>query len=122
MDSNSEDEDKLDLLSDAEALELVEFDPAVEPEDAWEPPKSMASYLEKHFNKPLARAERMAILKDFPKPSCPALEVPKLDDQVRDHLKGRGKDPHFGAEKYLYKLQETVLDVTAHVPVGQPLG
>ena len=101
----------MDLLSDAEALELVEFDPAVEPEDSWEPPKAMISYLDKHFNKALSVAERKAILKDSPKPSCQALEVPKLDDQVKDHLRGKGKDPHFGAEKSLYRIQEAVLDV-----------
>ena len=31
-----------------------------------------------------------------------------LDDQVRDHLKKKGKDPH----KTLYRLQGSVLNLT----------
>ena len=30
---------------------------------------------------------------------------------MRDHLKRKGKDPHFGSEKTLYKLQGQVLDL-----------
>ena len=104
-------EDRVDLLSEAEALELVEFDPTVEPEDSWAPSKAMESFIEKHFNRSLTPSERKAIMKDFPKPTCKALEVPRLDEQVKDHLKGKGKDPHFGQEKSLFKLQEAVLDV-----------
>ena len=59
-------EDCVDLLDEAEALELVEFDPSVEPKD-----------------RSLADGEREAIMKDFPKPS---LAVPKLDNQVKEHL------------------------------------
>ena len=51
-------------------------------------------------------------MKDFPKPQCRLLEIPTLDDQVRDHLKKLGKDPHFGAEKSLYKLQGSILNFT----------
>ena len=111
--SDSEtDEDRVDpLLSESEALEWVEFNPTVDSEDSWEPPKAMNDFLEKHFNRALSPEERKAIQKDFPKPSCRALEVPKLDDQVKEHLKGKGKDPHFGPEKSLYKLQEAVLEV-----------
>lgn len=65
------------------------------------------------FNKSLAPEERKAILKDFPKPSCSALEVPKLDDQIRDHLKGKGKDPHFGTSPGC--------GGHTHMLVGQPL-
>ena len=35
-------------------------------------------FLEKHD-------EREAIIKDFLKPECQALKVPKLDEQVQDH-------------------------------------
>jgi len=35
-----------------------------------------------------------------------------LDEQVRDHQKNKGKEPHFGSEKTLYKLQDQVLDLT----------
>ena len=111
-DEESQDiEDHIDLLSDTEALDLVEFDPSVEPEDAWPPPKAMETFLDKHFNRSLSDSERKAIMKDFPKPSSKALEVPRLDEQVKDHLKGKGKDPHFGSEKTLFKLQESLLDV-----------
>ena len=50
-------------------------------------------------------------MKDFPKPACEAMAAPKLDDEVKDQLKKKGKDPHFGAEKSLYKIQEQLLDV-----------
>ena len=50
-------------------------------------------------------------MKDFPKPKCDAMAVPRLDDQIKDHLKKKGKDPLFGAEKSLFKIQENLLDV-----------
>jgi len=87
----------------------MEFSPTVEPEDEWQ---QMESFLEKHFNHSLTPAERKAIMRDFPKPCSKSLEVPKLDDQVKEHIKGKGKDPHYGQEKSLYKLQEAVLDVS----------
>ena len=39
------------------------------------------------------------------------MSAPKLDEEVKEQLKIRGKDPHYGSEKSLYKLQEQVLDV-----------
>ena len=104
-------EDVIDHLSETEALEMVEFDPKVASEEKWVPPQSVATFLEKHFKRCLSSEEREAILKDFPKPDCPVLEVPTLDEPVRDHLKRKGKDPHFGSEKTLYKLQGQVLDL-----------
>ena len=35
----------------------------------------------------------------------------KLDEQVRDQLKKKGKSPHFWAEKSLYKVQDHLLSV-----------
>lgn len=104
-------DDVINLLDESEALELVEFDPSVNPKDSWEPPKPIASFLDKHFNRALTDSEREAIMKNFPKPVCEAMTVPKLDQEVKDQLKKKGKDPHFGAEKSLYKVQEQVLDV-----------
>ena len=49
----------------------------------------------------LTKEERQAIMKDFPKPGCTVLSAPRLDEQVKQHLKRKGKDPHFGAEKAL---------------------
>ena len=108
---DEKDEDRIDLLDDSEALELIEFDPSVDSEDSWKPPRVMESFLDKHFNRCLSDEERKAIRKDFPKPDCPVMSVPKLDEDVKEQLKKRGKDPHFGAEKTLYKVQEQVLDV-----------
>ena len=54
----------IQLLNEAEALELIEFDPGVNSKDAWDPPKPMTSFLEKHFNRSLSDAEREAIMKD----------------------------------------------------------
>ena len=104
-------EDTIDLLEDAEALELVEFDPSVAPKNSWEAPKAITEFLNKHFNRALSEDEKEAIMKDFPKPDCNAMVVPKLDDEVKDQLKKKGKDPHFGAEKSMYKIQEHILDV-----------
>ena len=98
MKVTEDDEDAIELLDEAEALELVEFDPSVEPKDSWQAPTPITSFLDKHFNKALSEEERSAIMKDFPKPTCKVLSAPKLDEQVKDQLKKKGKDPHFGSE------------------------
>ena len=67
--------------------------------------------LVKYFNKSLSEEERAAIMKDFPKPKCDAMVAPQLDQQVKEQMQQRGKDPHFGSEKSLYKVQEKILDV-----------
>ena len=59
----------------------------------------------------MTESEREVILKDFPVPDCEALAVPKLDEQIKEQLRSRRKDPHFGSEKMLYKLQENLLEV-----------
>ena len=104
-------EDTIELLDQSEALELVEFDPTVDPNDSWVQPKVMEEFLLKHFNRALTDEEKKAIISDFPKPSCAALALPKMDDDIKEQLRSRGKDPHFGSEKCLYKLQDQVLDV-----------
>jgi len=43
----------------------------------------MYTFLEKYFNQSLDTEEREAIAQDYPKPNCPALEVRKLDDDVK---------------------------------------
>ena len=48
---------------------------------------------------------------DFPKPAYPALCVPKLDEEIKDQIKKAEKNPHFGAEKSLFKLQEQILEM-----------
>jgi len=32
------------------------------------------------------------------KPNCPALQTPKLDEEVKKLIQQAGKDPHFGTE------------------------
>ena len=110
-DEETEDGDVVQLLDQAEALELIEFDPTVDPKDTWKSPQVIQAFLEKHFNCSLSGDERVSILKDFPKPQCGVMSAPKLDEKVKEQLKMRGKDPHYGSEKSLYKLQEQVLDV-----------
>ena len=105
------DNDQVELLDEAEALELVEFDPSIDPKEAWDPPKAISNFLDKHFNRSLSEAEREAIMKDFPKPKSNALSVPRLDCQIKEHLKAKGRDPHFGAEKSLFRIQESLLDI-----------
>ena len=41
-------------------------------------------------------------------PNCPAMEVPRLDEEVKKQI---GKDPHFGQEKTLFNIQEELLKV-----------
>jgi hypothetical protein len=42
-------EDCVELLDDAEALEFVEFDPSMDPKDSWQPPQPLAAFLHKHL-------------------------------------------------------------------------
>ena len=59
----------------------------------WEAGQIISSFIEKHFKCAMTMEEREAIMKDFPKPSCPALRTPKI-----------GQGPPFQVEKSLYKL------------------
>jgi len=104
-------EDVIDLLDDSEALELVQFDPSVQDESTWEAGDTIHTFLEKHFRHQLPPGEREAIRKDFPKPACPALGVPKLDEEIKEQIKKAGKDPHFGPVKFLFKFQEQLLEI-----------
>ncbi len=88
---NSDEEE--DHIEQTRALQIVEFDPSVLPKDSWQPTKTMETFLTKHFNRSLSDEERESILMDFPKPNSVALAVPKLDEQVKEHLKSKGKDP-----------------------------
>lgn len=102
----------IEPLDPEEAKEFQDFDPKLKNQETWQPPTSMTSFLEKYFNQCLEAEERQAILDDFPKPQCDVLQAPKLDQSVREQLWKRRKDPQFGAEKTLYKLQEQLLEVT----------
>ena len=70
------------------------------------PPEQMRIFLKRHFN-----CNLKAILQDFPKPNCPAMEMPRLDDDVKKQVRSKGKDPQFGAEKTMFKIQEELLEV-----------
>lgn len=70
-------------MDEAEALELAEFDPNVDPKEAWDPPKALGSFIQKHFNMVLTKGEQEAITKDYPKPKSVALAIPKLDEGMR---------------------------------------
>ena len=114
-DSESAKEDVVEPLSDTEAREFDEyyedFDPSTEPDDSWDPPSAMSSFLERHFNRELPGKDKDAILKEFPKPNCVTLKAPKLDGLVKEQLMRKGKDPRFGTERTLFKLQEQLLEV-----------
>jgi len=105
---NESNENVVKLLDEKEDLE---FDPTVKP-TTWTPSQAMISFLKKRFNQCLADNEKEAILSDFPNPNIPVLEAPKLDEEVKEQIKSKGKDPHFGQEKVLFKLQESLLDVS----------
>ena len=106
-------DDTIELLDDKEAKQLNPvFDPTVKDETSWELPQPMKDFLEKHFKQVLTSLERQAILEGFPKPSSLAIQVPKLDNELKEQMRKKGKDPQFGQEKVLYKLQEQLLEVT----------
>ena len=106
-----EDEDMIHLLDDREAKEFPVFDPSITDESAWDAGEDINAYLQKHFNHTIRPEEWDNVMKDFPKPSCPALQVPKLDNDMKKQIKKAGKDPHFGAERSLYNLQKLILDL-----------
>jgi len=39
------------------------------------------------------------------------LRTPKSDEEMKKQIKRAGKDPHFGAERLPFKLQEQLLDM-----------
>ena len=80
-------------------------------ENAWEAGEVINTFLEKHFLHPLAPEERETIKTYFPKPASSALAVPKLDDDIKEQIKKAGENPHFGAERSLFKLQEQILEM-----------
>ena len=106
------DKNVVEFLDDAEALELVQFDHSVQDDSVWEAGETVNFFLEKHFLHPLPPEEREAIMKDFPKPACSALCVPKLDEEIKEQIKKVGKNPHFVSEKFLFKFQEQMLEIT----------
>ena len=50
-------------------------------------------------------------MKDYSKPNADAVVTPRLGGEAMDQLKSKGKNPHFGVEKSLYRIQEQLLDV-----------
>jgi len=99
-------------LDPEESKEFQDFDPKISDEESWQPPPAMSKFLDKYFNTCLDDKERQAILADFPKPQYDALQAPRMDSEVEEQLSKKGKDPHFGTEKTLYRLQEQLLEVT----------
>ena len=92
-------------------MELVRFDLTVEDGATWEAGETIDSFLEKHFSCIISAEERDSIMGNFPRPACAVLHTPKLDEEVKKLIKQAGKDPHFGTEKALYKLQDQMLDL-----------
>ena len=107
-----EEEDCLELLGDEEALELVQFEPAVDDEDAWTACDAINNYVKKTFNQVITTTTRDGIVKDYPKPKIECLSAPKLDEDVKKQIEMAGKDPHYGVEKHLYNLQKQILDMS----------
>ena len=98
-DDDLDNEDTVHLLDEHEALEFVEFDPSVQSKDKWLAPEPMAAFLDKHFNRSLSEEEREAIMQDLPKPNCDVLVTPRIDKEVKEQLKGKGKDATGGQRK-----------------------
>ena len=106
-----ESDDDEDVLEYFDKEEAAEFDPTVTDANTWEAGKVIDTFFSKHFNRSVTSDEREAIMKDFPKPASQVVQVPKLDDDMKRQIKKAGKDPHFGAERSLYRLQHQLLDM-----------
>ena len=110
--SDKEAADCVQYLSEEEAGEFRELDLSLKDQESWQSPDYMINFLDKHFNRCLEVKEHQAILEDFPKPQYDVLQTPKLDSEMREQLSKKGKDPQFGSEETLYKIQEQLLEVT----------
>ena len=89
--------DQLTLLGEAEALEFVEFDPAIQPKDSWEPPKVILSFLEKHFNRALTEQEKEKIFLDL---SVTHSQYQNWMIRSRTTSRGRVKIPSLAQRKH----------------------
>ena len=89
-----EDEDRLDLLDEEEALELVQFEPAVDEKDTWNACDTINNFTKKAFNQVATPTARDGT-------RIEALSAPKLDNDVKKQIEMAGKDPHYGVEKHL---------------------
>ena len=107
-----EEKDYVHLLDEEEALELVQFEPAVE-EDTWNTCETINSFIKKAFSAEISSTTRDGIIKDYSKPRNEAFFAPKLDEDVKNQIEKAGKDPHYGIEKHLYNLQRQILDISS---------
>ena len=48
----------MDLLDEGESLELIQFDPTVEDENAWDAGEVINSFVKKHFKRTITAEER----------------------------------------------------------------
>jgi len=101
----------VEYLGEEEAMEFAQFDPTVTKDNSWEAGEVIDTFLKKHFNRSVLPEERDAIMGDFPKPTCQVLQVPKLDNEMKKQIKKAGKDPHYGVERSMYRLQDQLLDM-----------
>ena len=90
-----DEEDCLELLDEEEALEMVQFEPVVDEEDAWTACDTINNYVKKTFNQVITSTTRDGIMKDYPKPKIECLFAPKFDKDVKKQIDrdGRQKSP-----------------------------
>ena len=86
------------------------FNPALERDDKEEfkapVPDIIQKYLEEHFQRPLSKEERTAMLKRHPKPDTEVMVPPKLDSFISDF---GGKKLDKARDAQLSKIQGTLL-------------
>ena len=51
-------------------------------------------------------------MRGFPKPNCQSLLVPRLNEEMKSQIRKAGKDPYFVVERFLFNLQDQLLDAT----------
>ena len=74
---DAESDDDQDLVEYLDEDEAMKFDPTVTDGNTWESVEVIDAFLAKHFNHAITSEEREAIMKDFPKPTSQAVQVPK---------------------------------------------
>jgi len=94
------------LLDDWEAEEFPVFDPSIADEVSWDAGGGINTFLQKKFSYIIRPEEWDYAIKDFQKPSCPALQV---DNDMKKQIKKAGKDLYYGPVRLLYNLQKQIL-------------
>ena len=57
-------------------------------------------------------------MKDFPRPNCDAVVTPKMDEEVKEQLKQKGKDAFFSPRRHYIGFKSNSWTQLAHLLVS----